>query len=59
MNLVIPADKLATVQSKECEAWVVEHCPHGVAGHVDDAGQFVLSFDVPAEAEAFRARWLD
>jgi hypothetical protein len=57
--LIIPADRIGTVQSEECAAWVVDHCPHGVAGRVDDAGRFVLTFDVPAEAEAFRARWLD
>jgi hypothetical protein len=56
--LSIPADKVAVVQSEECAAWAVEHCLHGVAGCLDDAGRFVLTFDVAAEADAFRERWL-
>lgn len=55
--LSIPA-KVEVVQSEECAAWAVEHVRHGVAGCLDDAGQFILTFDVSAEAEAFRARWL-
>jgi hypothetical protein len=55
---MIPADKVAVVQSEECAAWAVEHCLHGVAGCLDEAGRFVLAFDVAAEAEAFRERWL-
>jgi hypothetical protein len=56
--LIIPADKLDTAQSEECAAWAVEHCLHGVAGCLDEADRFVLTFNVAAEAEAFRSRWL-
>jgi hypothetical protein len=56
--LHIPACKVAVVQSEECAAWAVENCLHGVAGCLDDAGRFVLTFEVAAEAEAFEERWL-
>jgi hypothetical protein len=58
VDVAIPPDKVALIGSKQCEMWVVEHCLHGVAGCLDDAGRFVLTFDVAAEAEAFRGRWL-
>ncbi|QAY77942.1 hypothetical protein [Sphingosinicella sp. BN140058] len=54
----IPPNKIETVQSRECEAWVVENCPHNVQGHVGEDGGFALRFDEKAEAEAFRLRWL-
>jgi hypothetical protein len=56
--LTIPADKVA-VQSEECAAGAVDHVRRGVAGCFDEAGRFVLTFDVAAEADAFRGRWLD
>lgn len=57
-TIIIPADKLETVQSRECEAWVVENCPHTVQGHALEDGALALSFDDDREAEAFRRRWL-
>jgi hypothetical protein len=56
--LLIPAAKVPLISSEECGAWPAEHCQHGVAGYLDEAGRFVLRFDVAAEAEAFRDRWL-
>jgi hypothetical protein len=57
-DILIPADKVLAIQSEECAAWAVEHVRHGIAGHLDEAGRFVLTFDVAAEADAFRERWL-
>jgi hypothetical protein len=53
----IPADKVALVQGKACEAWIVEHCAGSVIGH-NAGGGYALLFSDAGEAAAFSARWL-
>ena len=57
-DVPIPADRVATVQSDECAAWIMEHCPHSVVGRLDPAAGFVLAFDDEDEAASFRREWL-
>ena len=56
--LRIPPDRISAVQSRECEAWVVENCPHAVQGRALEDGTFALEFADQRETEAFRVRWL-
>lgn len=58
IDVSAPSGKVPLIGSGEVEAWVVEHCQCGVSAHLDDAGRFVLTFDVAAEAEASHARWI-
>jgi hypothetical protein len=57
-TIEIPSDKVAAVQSPECESWLIEHCPHSVQGRVLEGGTFAIDFEDDEEAEAFRRRWL-
>lgn len=55
-DLIIPPDKVETVQSEACAQWLLQHTTGSVIGHVE-GGQFLLRFSDRAEAEAFSAEW--
>jgi hypothetical protein len=57
MDVVIPPDRLDSVQSEACAQWLVDHCSGSAIGRVD-SGTFLIRFERLDDAEAFSAQWL-
>jgi hypothetical protein len=56
-DVPIPTEFLEVTRSTECRQWLLDHTSGGVQGHFF-GGRFAFRFDDPAEADAFKERWL-
>jgi hypothetical protein len=57
IDVVIPSDRLADVQSEACAQWLVERARGSGIGH-REGGHFLIRFDDATDAEAFSAKWI-
>lgn len=56
-DVLIPPDRVGDATSRECGDWLLANTVGSVIGR-EEAGVFLLRFEIDAEAEAFSARWL-
>lgn len=59
IDILIPTDRNAEVRSKECGDWLLANSTGSVVGYLDGEGRYLMRFEHPEEAEAFRLRWLE
>ena len=56
-RLIVPAHRVPTVKSEECQKWCADNLRRGVAGR-SDGSVYLLLFDDWEDAALFQRTWL-